>query len=176
MNPLRIVITGPECTGKTTLSSRLAEYFNTIYIPEYARDFVEGLQRQYNYDDVLAIAGKQREQAVTSYGDHKVIFFDTWLIITKVWFEVVFGQYPKWIDNELNNGYVDLWLVCATDIPWIKDSVRENGGEMREKLYDMYLSGIKKIKGKYAIISGTGDQRFLTALKAIKKNFPDICP
>jgi NadR type nicotinamide-nucleotide adenylyltransferase len=175
MNPIRIVITGPECTGKTTLASRLAEYFGTVFIAEYAREYVENLGRQYCYRDVMHIAEKQLEQVKSSYGDNKIVIFDTWLIITKIWFEVVYGRYPLWIDDELNKGIIDLWLICSTDIPWFSDGVRENGGEKREELFNMYLSELKKIKGRYAIIEGTGDQRFFNALKAIKGYFPDLC-
>jgi nicotinamide riboside kinase len=175
MKTIRVVITGPECTGKSTLSARLAEYFDTVFISEYARDYIEALTRNYTYEDVLYIAEKQLSQVKDGFGDKNIVFFDTWLIITKVWFKVLYGHYPGWIDDELKKGYIDLWLICSTDIPWIADGVRENGGEMREKLFAMYLAEIEQIGGRYAIIHGTGDQRFLNALKAIKKFFPDIC-
>jgi len=171
----RIVLTGPECTGKSTLTARLAEYFDTTFVPEYAREYIEGLGRNYTHTDIIHIAEKQLDQIHLNSGGKGIVFYDTWLIITKVWFEVLYGHYPLWIDEALKSGVIDLWLICDTDIPWIADNVRENGGEMRELLYQRYLSEIKKINGRYEVINGTGDQRFLNALKAIKKYFPDIC-
>jgi NadR type nicotinamide-nucleotide adenylyltransferase len=172
---IRIVITGPECTGKSTLTARLAEYSDTSFVPEYAREYIEGLDRKYTHTDILHIAEKQLNQVQHVSDEKGIVFYDTWLIITKVWFEVLYGHYPLWIDQVIKSGVIDLWLICATDIPWIADNVRENGGEMREQLFHRYLSEIKKINGRYEVINGTGDQRFLNALKVIKKYFPDIC-
>jgi nicotinamide riboside kinase len=175
-NLIRVVITGPECTGKSSLATRLAGHFGAEFIPEYAREYIEALRRPYTYADVLHIAEKQLEQAEKGItGKSNIVFFDTWLIITKVWFDVLYGHYPLWIDEELNKGYINLWLICNTDIPWVPDKVRENGGEMREILYRRYLYEIEKIHARNAIISGTGEQRFVNALKAIDKYFPDIC-
>lgn len=176
MKTIRVVLTGPECTGKSTLSARLAGYFNTVFNGEYARDYVEALKRDYTYDDILHIAKTQLSQVTDKYGDRKIVFFDTWLIITKIWFKVIYGNSPDWIDDELKRGYIDLWLICATDIPWYADGIRENGGEMREKLFTMYMAEVENIGGNYAVIKGTGDQRFLNAIAAIKNFFPDICP
>jgi NadR type nicotinamide-nucleotide adenylyltransferase len=174
MKPIRVVITGPECTGKSTLSERLAEYFDTAFVPEYAREYVQRLGRKYNYDDIVHIAETQLEQIKQDYPGKKIVFYDTWLVITKIWLKVVYGHYPEWIDRELESEYVDLWLLCDTDIPWYADGVRENGGEMRDRLYKIYLNEIRDLKGNYFVVQGTGDQRFLNALKIILKTFPEL--
>ena len=91
----RIVITGPECTGKTTLCEQLATHYNTIWIPEFARAYVENLQHPYTYEDVCNIALKQIEESKQLFrGANEYIFHDTFLIITKIWFLWVYKTCP----------------------------------------------------------------------------------
>ncbi len=168
-SPKIIVITGAESTGKSTLSESLGEYFNAPVIPEFARIYIEHLGRQYNYDDVEIIAKKQIEQLNTlKEEDHSVIFVDTWLIITKIWFEVVFKRFPEWLDESIVSSPIDLFLVCDTDLPWVADTVRENGGEMRSILQNMYIRNIKKYNFTYNIVNGKNHQRFNNALRHVK--------
>jgi NadR type nicotinamide-nucleotide adenylyltransferase len=165
---IRIVITGPECTGKSTLTQQLAAHYGTIHIPEYARDYIGNLCRPYNYDDVMHIAEVQRRQAhETNAGAKRMVFLDTYLVITKIWFKVVFGRYPQWIDDELSGKIIDFYLLCDTSIPWTADGIRENGGEMREKLYQMYHNELDRFGCSYAEITGTGQDRVEHAINAV---------
>jgi NadR type nicotinamide-nucleotide adenylyltransferase len=150
-----IVVTGPESTGKTMLCEKLARHYRTVFIPEYARDYILSLDKPYTYDDVLHIAGKQVE-LVGEYAKKAkdILFYDTYLIITKVWFDVVFDKHPQWLDVKLFENKIDLYLLCAPDIPWIPDPVRENGGKMRDVLFRRYLTELKDHHSKYEIIRG----------------------
>jgi len=165
----RIVITGAESTGKTTLAKQLASHYNTVWIPEYARGYVENLGRKYNYDDVIHIAEKQIELAgqYEAKAD-RLIFFDTWLIITKIWFTDVFGTCPAFVDDELKIYNIDLFLVCETDLPWIPDPVRENR-DRRDYLSALYKYEIEKYNYKYELISGSNSERFKNAVAAIEE-------
>lgn len=97
---INIVITGPESTGKTELSQYLAKLFNGHYVPEYAREYIENLRRRYEYEDVLKIAKHQIQyQKEISERFSGFVFYDTWLIITKIWLKEVFDKYPVWIDE-----------------------------------------------------------------------------
>ncbi len=170
--PINIVITGPESTGKTELSQHLAKIFKGQYVPEYARGYIQNLGRQYNYEDVLIIAKMQiQQQHEVSTRFRGFIFYDTWLIITKIWLKEVFGRNPDWIDEKLENIRMDLYLLCAADIPWVPDPLRENGGERRDYLFEQYRSEIRKLGIKYYIISGTGEERFCLAENLVKKYF-----
>ena len=168
--PAIFVITGAESTGKSDLTKRLANYFNVPYIPEFARSYIEKLSRPYTYDDVEKIGLTQIKQ-IKEYNNspYPFIFVDTWLIITKVWFEYVFRESPLWLENELKNTQISLYLVCDIDLPWIPDNVRENGGEKRVMLHNKYLEIIKENNFKHEIVSGKDSERFNNALKIIHK-------
>jgi NadR type nicotinamide-nucleotide adenylyltransferase len=160
-----IVITGAESTGKSELTGRLASHFHVPYIPEYARNYIETLGRDYDYRDVEIIAEKQVQQLkAMKTMNPPVIFVDTWLIITKIWFEEVFGKIPDWLDSEIVKTRIDLFLVCDTDLPWVPDPVRENGGEKRYYLQKRYMETIQKYGFSYSLVSGQGEIRFQNAL------------
>lgn len=164
-----VVITGAESTGKSVLTEWLANHFQIPFIPEFARSYIEQLGRKYNYSDVEFIARTQVKQFnELKDSDLPWIFCDTWLIITKVWFEEVFGRVPDWIEAEINNTIIDLFLVCDTDLPWIPDPVRENGGERRLYLHNRYIQTIKKFEFNYKIINGQDEMRYQNALHQLK--------
>lgn len=165
-----IVITGAESTGKSMLTEWLANHFQVPYIPEFAREYVEKLNRDYNYSDVEFIAKKQISQLHEfQKAGLPYIFADTWLIITKIWFEVVFKKVPSWIDETIKETAIGLFLVCDTNLPWIPDPVRENGGEQRELLQKKYINTIEEYGFNYKIVSGENDERFKNALDAVKQ-------
>lgn len=164
--PKIIVITGAESTGKSTLTERLANHFEAPYIPEIAREYVENLNRKYTYSDVERIAKMQIATFISiSKSDAPYIFVDTWLIVTKIWFEFVYKKTPDWLINEILNTKIDLFLVCDIDLPWIADPVRENGGENRKILQNKYIENISEFKFKYKLVSGIDKERFQNALK-----------
>lgn len=167
---IRIAVTGPESTGKTTLAMQLADICNGQYIPEFAREYVEKLPHHYTYDDVEAIAIKQVEQyQATKSSAQRLFIFDTWLIITKVWFNWVFNKTPDWLDQQIREYSIDLFLLCLPDLPWQPDPVRENGGENRLKLLDMYRNELRHYGFSFVEIGGVGDERLQSALRALKK-------
>ena len=168
----KVVVTGPESTGKSILSEELAFRLDACWIPEFARTYVEALARPYNYEDVEAIARHQAEEEgrQSEAIGQGILIMDTWLIITKIWFEVVYGTVPGWIGDYISTANIDLFLVCRPDLPWIPDPVRENGGEMRQKLFDRYCEEIVKYGFKYEIVEGFGEARLNNALRLLKKH------
>jgi nicotinamide riboside kinase len=167
-----VVITGPESTGKTKICKFLATSFNTEYIPEYAREYVASLNRPYTFEDVEQIARVQVEQyRLNQEKELPILFMDTFLIITKVWFREVFGIIPDWIDNSLANAGIDLFLLCLFDIEWVPDPLRENPGPRRAYLYNAYLKEIEQLGTDYEVITGSGIDRFEHAKIAVAKHF-----
>lgn len=164
------MITGAESTGKSTLTEQLAHHFNGLSIPEIARTYVEQLGRKYTYDDVEKIAKLQIAQLNEMKSKStEFIFVDTWLIITKVWFEFVYSKAPKWLNHEILNTKIDLFLVCDTDLPWIADPVRENGGETRNVLQELYIRNITDFGFSLKIVSGTDKARLFNAIKFVNE-------
>lgn len=170
MSVIKIVLTGPESTGKSTLAKQLSEHFNGGLLPEYARSYISNLERPYSYGDIEIIAKKQ----INDLNNYKpkascnLLFLDTYLIITKVWFEVVFNKVPDWVLTSLASSKIDLFLLCAPDLPWERDDLRENGGEMREWLYKEYERNLKKYNFTYKIVQGFGASRLNCAIKHVE--------
>ena len=165
---IRIAVTGPESTGKTTLALYLAKQYNGQYIPEFAREYVEKLPRHYTYDDVEAIAKIQVEQYLSTKSISGTLFiFDTWLIITKVWFNWVFGKTPQWLEDKILECPIDLFLLCLPDLPWEPDPVRENGGENRLKLLNLYRHELQHYGFNFVEIGGIGDVRLQSGIDAV---------
>ena len=166
----KIILIGPESTGKTDLSEFLSEQFNTVSVPEFSRKYIEELKRPYSYKDVEYIAQQQisLEKEYLPKANN-ILFYDTYLIITKIWFKIVYNKIPEWIEHKIRNCNIDFFLLCNTDIPWVPDSVRENGGEMREKLFEIYKDELIHYGFNYRIIEGKGEERFNNALIHIKE-------
>ena len=165
----RILITGPESTGKSELAIQLCRHYGGVVVQEYARNFIQQLGRPYGYKDVEHIARKQAEEYETSLHPGWV-FFDTWLIITRVWFNVVYQQIPSWLDERIRMASFDLVLLCDTDIPWIADPVRENGGTRREELLNAYKNELDRFNFNWELVSGSGRKRFKNARLLIDNN------
>lgn len=166
----RVLITGPESTGKTELSLSLADHFRGISVPEYAREYIEGLEKPYEFIDIEHIARWQIREYDSIKHTKEWVFFDTWLIITKVWFDVRYGRIPKWVNRSIKRANFDLVLLCAPDIPWVADQVREHGGESREMLFDRYKNELDAFDMNWKVVTGNGEDRFSNALQLINSN------
>ncbi len=170
----RVLITGPESTGKSELAAALAASYGGEVVPEYARLYIENLGRKYEYQDVEHIANQQVRQYEASRPHAEWVFFDTWLIITRVWFEVVYGTVPGWIDDQIRKTRFDLVLLCDTDIPWVSDPVRENGGERREMLLEKYKIELDRFGLDWELVSGVGEERNRMAINLINTQIPYV--
>lgn len=164
----RIAVIGPESTGKTVLAERLARHSGAIYIEEYARTYVEQLSQPYTFDDVCAIARQQIAVLQQSYKNdiQTGYVFDTDLIITKIWFLDKYGVCPDWVEENLSCFPMDYYLVCYPDLPFVPDPVRENP-HRRLELFEAYMSEVQRLHIPFAVVRGTGDSRFHSALSAL---------
>ncbi len=196
----KIAVIGPESTGKSELTKALALHYSAPHVDEYARTYVEQLGRPYTYDDVCAIAkvqieaeklyssssGSSTEKPNVSHSDactanndprHSriaekptFVFFDTELIITKVWFEYCYKTVPSFVNQQLSTGFFDLYLLCDTDLPWVPDQVREHGHD-REFFREWYRREIEQLNKPYVLVQGLDELRLSNAIKAINLHF-----
>ena len=163
----RIAITGPESTGKSKLAENLARYYKTVWVPEYAREYINGLSRPYYYDDILIIAKEQIRREEKMLGKaNQFLFCDTELIVTKIWCEYKYGKCHDWILENIKNHKYDLYLLMDIDLPWKFDEQRENPNQ-RKQLFDLYLIELKNREFPFKIISGKSEKRLQNAISII---------
>lgn len=167
-NIKRVVVIGPECTGKSELAEFLAGHYNTSWAPEYARGYLSNLVRPYNQGDLTTIArGQIRVEEEFARTANGILFCDTNLHVIKIWSEFKFGECDEEIINEINNRVYDLYLLTYIDIPWQDDPLREHP-DKREELYSIYLRELNGQPVPFVEIKGDRDQRRKTALNAIE--------
>ncbi|MFT3826206.1 MAG: ATP-binding protein [Chitinophagaceae bacterium] len=169
----KIVVIGPESTGKSTLCQQLATHFNTTWVPEYARAYLTEYGTTYTYDDLLKIAHGQVEQEdkiaqeATSTSS-PLLFIDTDLYVMKVWSEFVFGKCHQWILDNIATRKYDLYLLCNIDLPWVADELREYPTEEpRIQLYNIYKDLMINQAVPWIEISGHYDERLQKAINAV---------
>jgi len=160
---IRISVTGPESTGKSWLADRLAEHYNTNWVPEFARKYLDEIDRPYTYDDILSIARKQFEYENLAAENTDLLFCDTDFCVTSIWCKVKYGQCHEWITEKLEQNNYDLYLLCNIDLPWQYDPLREHP-EMRSELFEMYRSTLDEHLFNFRIVSGTGEERLQNAI------------
>ncbi len=178
MRVKKIVVIGPESTGKSTLCLQLAEHYKTLWCPEYAREYLEKHGTDYTYDDLLTIAKGQIESEnkilSTVNSRQPTVFIDTDMYVMKVWCEFAFNKCHSWILNHIATRKYDLYLLCNIDLPWIADELREYPDmETRNKLYHFYKDLMVNQSVPWVDISGNYKERLQTAIKAVDTKITD---
>jgi len=189
MKPIqKIVVLGPESTGKSTLCAALAAHYQTIWTPEYARQYLSEHGTKYTYDDLLIIAKGQIENEEKhielleqnnadniSHATTKKLIVDTDMYVMKVWCEYVFNNCHHYILEQINERNYDLYLLCDIDLPWAADDMREypDAGP-RLELFTLYKELLINQKTPWEIVSGSGHQRTANAIQLINQNLPKI--
>lgn len=172
----KIVIIGPESTGKSTLSGQLAQHYGTLWCPEFAREYLLKHGTSYGYGDLLTIAKGQLAleyqytEKIMRMGDAapSLLFIDTDMYVMKVWSEFVFGNCDRFILDQIVERKYDLYLLCNTDLPWVRDELREYPDlETRRRLYLIYRDLMVNQSTPWVDISGGYEERLQKAVNAI---------
>lgn len=183
-NTLHIAITGVESTGKSTLAKALSQHFNTIFLPEIARDYLQKKPKTYQYtaDEVLKIGLLQlksqeifikehteKNETQTTQENKKILFFDTEISVIKVWYETKYQQkIPAFFSKQLHTQDIDVYLLPYPDIAWTPDPLRETMDlDTRLTLFDTYIHLLTSLQKKVVVIKGEGQNRIQNAINAV---------
>jgi NadR type nicotinamide-nucleotide adenylyltransferase len=167
----KVAIIGPECTGKSDLSAFLAHHFKTVWVPEFARGYIDNLTKPYEQHDLLLIANGQLRLEEEFLSDAKdILICDTNLYVIKVWSEFKFGSCDPSILETIANRKYDLYLLTYIDIPWKADPQREHPNK-RQQLFDIYLKEMQNQPVPYVEIKGEREERRKSAIDAVQKLF-----
>jgi nicotinamide riboside kinase len=154
---MRFAITGPESSGKTTLAKELAEQNKGIWIPEFARFYLENLPTSYTISDLDKIAKGQLDLWNKSTRSN-LTFFDTEMLVMKIWSEFKYNSCSAFILTALENQSFDHYFLCRPDIEWEEDPLREHP-EKREELFELYLNELIERKLPFTLVEGTLEER-----------------
>ena len=182
---IKVVVLGPESTGKSSLCAQLADHYKTGWVKEYAREYLLTNGTEYNYENLLEIAQGQlalehaaiklaadrllsNRDKIIATSSPEIILIDTDMNVLKVWCEFVFEKCHPWILNQIVANSYDLYLLCDIDLPWVKDELREYPDlRTREKLYRHYKDLLINQSTPWINISGNYEARLETAIRAI---------
>ena len=186
----KVVIIGPESTGKSSLCKQLAAHYNTIWCPEFAREYLTTNGKKYAFEDLEIIAKGQLAleeeyfntlntilQKTTAEENNNytnkqssILFIDTDMYVMKVWCEYVFGKCHLSILDEIVQRKYDLYLLCNIDLPWTADELREYPDKKpRQEIYKMYQDILINQQVPWVQISGNYEERLNDAILAVNK-------
>jgi putative endonuclease len=156
----KIVITGPESTGKSTLTKMLAEEYNVTWVKEYAREYLSTLRqaqgdKSYTFENVIEMAKIQLQKEQEAIIQNDLVFLDTDLTVFHVWIKEKYNKEIDWINEHLAQAQNKIYFLCDIDIPWEEDVLREHPNlKDRKRLFENYIQILENNKLTYYIISG----------------------
>ena len=167
---IKIAITGPESTGKSFLAAALAKHYDTVWVKEFARDYLHQIRRLYSFDDISYIAQQQAHQELVKASEAKIFLFcDTDMLVCKIWQEFVFGNVSNEVEQLFRYNNYNFTLLCDIDLPWEFDPLREHPNK-RAELLDLYIYYLNQNKSPYALISGLGEERIKNAIETLNRS------
>ncbi|MBK9221361.1 MAG: ATP-binding protein [Saprospiraceae bacterium] len=171
--PLKIVVTGPESSGKTTLCTQLSERYKGTMIPEFARAYLHDINHAYTFQDIENIGVGQFERNRKDFQNKGVIVCDTDAISSIIWAEEKFSKKSPILENCSRKEAANLYILCSPDLLWQSDPLRENPLD-RDRLFKIYLNHLQQLSLPFVIISGIGGIRLNCASFFINNLFPEF--
>lgn len=165
---MRIVLYGPESTGKTSLAKALAAHYKTEWVPEFARNYLQSkwdnTKQKCTLEDLKVIAKGQLDlenKAVVKAKSY--VFCDTNILVTQAWSETHFDGYcaPE-ILEAANRLHYDFYFLTDIDTPWVADDLRDSP-DQRPSMFYYFKSLLIKYNCEYAVLSGSHKERMDTA-------------
>ncbi len=167
----KIVIIGPESTGKSSLCQALSKHYKCYWCPEYARQYLNENGIKYKYEDLEKIAKGQidvENHFMAQSLDKPYLFIDTDMYVMKVWYEFVYNTCPDFINEAIQLRHYNMYLLCKNDLSWTFDEMREYPDEMtRTILFEKYHALLRQQDTPFHIIDGIGNSRTEKAIRII---------
>ncbi|MET0760256.1 MAG: DUF4301 family protein, partial [Flavobacterium sp.] len=168
---IKIAIFGPESTGKTTLAKKLAEHYETVWAPEFARDYLQekwnAAQKICEPEDLMPIAiGQTKLENEALLIANKYLFVDTCLLTTKVFSEMFYNFCDPILDKAARNHQYDLFFLTDFDVPWEKDDLRDSPND-RESTFDVFKKALIENNKSFITLSGDAKTRLKNAIARI---------
>ena len=162
----KVIVTGPESSGKTTLCKQLSEQFKIPFTEEFSRKYIDDLDRKYLQEDLVIIAKEQLENEQLTRSNKQLSLHDTDLITLKIWSEYKYGNCNDWITSQIEQQKQEkrFYFLCSPDIPWESDPQRENPHN-REELFEIYKVELEQLGHNYFILEG--QKRLENSIKKI---------
>ena len=162
----KVIVTGPESSGKTTLCKQLSEKFKISFTEEFSRKYIDNLDREYLQEDLVIIAKEQLKNEQLTTNNKQLSLHDTDLITLKIWSEYKYGNCNDWIISQIEQQKQEkrFYFLCSPDIPWESDPQRENPHN-RDELFEIYKVELEQLGHNYFILEG--QKRLENSIKKI---------
>lgn len=162
---IKIAVVGPESTGKSTITPQLARHFDTVWVPEYAREYCSGLEQPVTLQDELNMYYGQLalERSLVPLAKNNLLICDTTFLTVKIWSDYMLGTTPKQVLDGLQAHLYDFYLLLDIDLPWEDDPLRDFP-DKREYFMEVWHRELQALDATYEVISGTGEQRLTAAI------------
>ncbi len=165
---IRVVLTGSESTGKTTLARSLSEVLGAPWVPEFAREYLGQKGAPLTSEDVEPIARGQIAAEDAARPSRDLLILDTDLVSTAVYARYYYGSCPPWIDRAARERRAHLYLLLGPDVPWVADGAQRDRPEAREELHALFRAKLEAIEARFFEVRGSWERRALTARAAIQ--------
>jgi HTH-type transcriptional repressor of NAD biosynthesis genes len=167
----RVVVTGSESTGKTTLARDLARHFDTLWTPEYGRVYLDETARPFATEDMEPIArGQIALEEDARRRANRIVVQDTDLVSTVVYSRHYHGTCPAWIEERSRSRRADLYLLLDTDVAWVADPQRDRP-HLRREMQEHFRASLEERGCPIVEVSGTWEARFAQAVAAVRARF-----
>jgi NadR type nicotinamide-nucleotide adenylyltransferase len=164
-----VTVTGSECTGKTTLARALAARFDTVWVPEYVRSYLDAKDAELTCDDVEPIArGQMAAQDDAARRAARLVVFDTDLLSTVVYSRHYYGNCPAWVEEASRRRLADLYLLLHPDVPWLPDGRQRDRPHQREHVHGLFARALADRGARVADVRGPWEEREAAAVRAVE--------